>query len=98
MLSAIQRRESQKRVPECARCGQQGDRHTCRSKREFATYNEIAFHPLAHASTVKDIEGYPWPSVGWSDFSHLKEEIDGINRDERYCILFFAGGASGNCR
>ena len=47
---------------------------------------------------MKDIEGYPWPSVGWSDFSHLKEEIDGINRDERYCILFFAGGASGNCR
>ena len=59
----------------------------------FATYNEIAFHPLGEATTVRDIEEYPWPSLDWFDCSHLGEEIDRINRDERYCIIFFVGGA-----
>jgi len=62
-------------------------------KNEFATYNEIAHHPLAKATTVKEIDDYPWPSVDWFDCSHLSDEIDRINRDERYCIQFFAGGA-----
>jgi len=62
-------------------------------KNEFGTYNEIAFHPLAHATTVKEIEDYPWPSVDWFDFSHIKEEISQINREQRYAILFLAGGA-----
>ena len=62
-------------------------------KNEFGTYNEIAFHPLGHATTVKEIEDYSWPSVDWFDFSHLSEEIDQINRDERYCIMFFVGGS-----
>ena len=60
---------------------------------EFGTYNEIAHHPLGEATTVKEIEDYPWPSIDWFDFSHLPDEIDRINRDERYCIVFFAGGA-----
>ena len=63
------------------------------AKNEFATYNEIAFHPLGHATTVKEIEDYSWPSVDWFDFLHLSDEIDRINRDERYCIMFFVGGA-----
>ena len=62
-------------------------------KNQFGTYNEIAFHPLAEATTVKEIDDYAWPSVDWFDFSHLADEIDRINRDERYCIMFFAGGA-----
>ena len=62
-------------------------------KHAFGTYNEIAFHPLAEATTVKEIEDYPWPSVDWFDFSHLSDEIDRVNRDERYCTMFFAGGA-----
>ncbi len=56
-------------------------------------YNEIAYHPLADAKTVKDIKEYNWPSVDWFDFSHLKDEINRINRDRRYAIMFFAGGA-----
>ena len=59
---------------------------------EFGTYNEITHYPLAHASTVKEIEEYSWPSIDWFDYSHLSEEIDRINRDERYCTLFFVGG------
>lgn len=60
---------------------------------EFATYNEIAFHPLAHATTVKEIEEYQWPDVDWFDYSHIKEDIEKFNRLERYAIMYFAGGA-----
>ena len=59
----------------------------------FATYNEIAFHPLAEAKTVKDIGEYTWPSVDWFDYSHLSDEIDRINAETRYCIVFFVGGS-----
>ena len=60
---------------------------------EFGTYNEIAHHPLAHAQTVKEIEEYSWPQLDWFDFSHLKDDIARINQDQRYAILYFAGGA-----
>ena len=60
---------------------------------EFATYNEIAFHPLAKATTVKEIEDYPWPEVDWFDFSHIKGDIERFNKDHRYAIMYFAGGA-----
>ena len=56
-------------------------------------YNEIANHPLAEAKTVKEIKEYPWPKLDWFDFSHLKVEIAKINKDKRYAIMFFAGGA-----
>ncbi|MCK5736940.1 MAG: hypothetical protein KAH21_10695, partial [Spirochaetaceae bacterium] len=62
-------------------------------KNEFATYNEIAFSPLANIKSVKEVEEYQWPSVDWFDFSHLKEEIKRINDKERHFIGFFAGGA-----
>ncbi len=60
---------------------------------QFATYNEIAHHPLGHVTTVKEVAEYSWPSPDWFDFSDLKEEIARINRQQRHCILFFAGGA-----
>ncbi len=62
-------------------------------KNEFGTYNEIAFSPLAKMTTVKEIEDYSWPKVDWFDFSHLKEEIAKLNREHRYAIMYFAGGA-----
>jgi len=62
-------------------------------KNEFGTYNEIAFHPLAHVTTVEEVEEYAWPSVDWFDYSHLVEEITRLNADHRHAILFFAGGA-----
>src|SRR5208282_2218608 len=62
-------------------------------KNQYATYNEIAFHPLAHVTTVKEVEEYAWPKADWFDFSHLKGEIGRLNRDQRYAIMFFAGGA-----
>jgi uroporphyrinogen decarboxylase len=60
---------------------------------ESGTYNELAFSPLAHVKTVKEVEEYPWPSPDWFDMSHLKEEIRRINEKQRHAILFFAGGA-----
>jgi uroporphyrinogen decarboxylase len=63
------------------------------AKNEFATYNEIAFSPLHGVTTVKQIDDYAWPSVDWFDYSHLADEIDRINRDERYCINLFVGGS-----
>ena len=62
-------------------------------KNQFGTYNEIAFHPLGHVTTVEEVENYNWPSVDWFDYSHLKEEIDRLNAHRRYAIIFFAGGA-----
>ena len=59
----------------------------------LGTYNEIAFSPLAHMKTVKEVEEYSWPRPDWFDMSHLKEEIKRINDKQRYAIRFFAGGA-----
>lgn len=62
-------------------------------KYKFGVYNEIAFHPLAHVKTVKEVEEYNWPHPDWFDVSHLKEEIKRINDKERHAIIFFAGGS-----
>ena len=59
----------------------------------FATYNEIAHHPLAHVTTVREVEKYPWPDPDWFDFSGLPEQSARVNREQRYCILYFVGGA-----
>jgi uroporphyrinogen decarboxylase len=57
------------------------------------TYNEIAYSPLAHVKTVKEVEDYSWPSPDWFDMSHLREKIKRVNDEHRHAILFFAGGA-----
>ncbi len=60
---------------------------------QFGTYNEIAFHPLGQVTTIKEIENYPWPKIDWFDFSHFREEIARLNKEQRYAIMYFAGGA-----
>ena len=57
----------------------------------FATYNEVASHPLAQATTLQELEAYPWPSPDWLSVDHLKEEIEAINRDEPRAIVLPAG-------
>ena len=57
----------------------------------FCTYNEISFHPLAHARSLKEIEEYSWPHPDWFDVSYLKEEIKRINNKERRAIVFCTG-------
>jgi len=39
------------------------------------TYCEVVEHPLGSASSVEDIEKYPWPSPDWFDFSHVKAKL-----------------------
>lgn len=58
----------------------------------FATYHEVAGHPLAQATTVEQIEEYSWPNPDWLSVEHLKEEIGSINRKERRAITLPTGG------
>jgi uroporphyrinogen decarboxylase len=39
-----------------------------------------------------ELEQYAWPSPDWLCVSHLKEEIESLNRPERRAIVFPAGG------
>ncbi|MBS1253515.1 MAG: hypothetical protein MAG451_02564 [Anaerolineales bacterium] len=41
-------------------------------------YSECVHHPLAHFSSVGEIEdNYTWPSPDWWDFSHIPQQIKG---------------------
>jgi uroporphyrinogen decarboxylase len=41
------------------------------------TYMEVSESPLAHATTVAEIEGYPgWPSPDWWDYSNLAADCE----------------------
>jgi uroporphyrinogen decarboxylase len=60
---------------------------------EFGTYNEIAYHPLAEVRSVEEVEEYSWPDPDWYDESNLVKEIERINQDERYAIIFYTEGA-----
>ncbi|MGD0211333.1 MAG: hypothetical protein ABSC14_10190, partial [Desulfomonilia bacterium] len=39
-------------------------------------YGQPLSHPLAHASSVKDILDYPWPDPDWMDVSHVRAEAE----------------------
>ena len=58
----------------------------------FATYNEVASHPLAEARTLKELEAHNWPSPDWMSVSDLKEEIEALNQAEPRAIVLPAGG------
>ena len=50
------------------------------------TYKELAISPLAHMTTVREIEAYAgWPSPDWWDYSHTAEECRG---HPGKCIVF----------
>jgi uroporphyrinogen decarboxylase len=52
-------------------------------------YNEVASHPLAHYSSVSEIEaGYRWPNPDWWDYSKIPGKIAGW---EQYAVR---GGGS----
>ena len=38
-------------------------------------------HPLTHATSVEDLENYPWPDFEHLDFSYLKPKVDAIHSD-----------------
>lgn len=49
---------------------------------EYASgvYSECIHHPLAEYETVEEIEAnYQWPSPDWWDYSHLPEQVMGLD-------------------
>ncbi len=58
---------------------------------EFCTYTEVASHPLGEITTLQQLQEYPWPSPDWLSVSHLKEDIQSINRSEPKAIVLPTG-------
>ncbi len=48
-------------------------------------YGQPLSHPLAHASSVRDIMDYPWPDPDWMDVSRVRAEAE--NHRGEYAIL-----------
>ena len=40
-------------------------------------YGQPLSHPLAGASSLRDVEAYPWPDPAWMDVSRVKSEAEG---------------------
>lgn len=52
------------------------------------TYWEVLQSPLAWATTVEEIEAYPyWPSPDWFDYSEISAQCEDL-RDERRVLVF----------
>ncbi len=48
-------------------------------------YGQPTSHPLLHATTLEEIEAYPWPSPDWADVSHVRE--DALKWNGEYAIM-----------
>ena len=57
----------------------------------FCTYFEPVHHPLAEATTVRDIESYSWPKSDWLSVSHIGDDIREFNEGERRAIVLSVG-------
>jgi uroporphyrinogen decarboxylase len=52
----------------------------------MGTYLEVAHSPLAHASSVREVEEYGgWPSPDWWDYSHIADEC---RRHAGKCVVY----------
>ena len=49
---------------------------------------EVIMNPLAHATTMEEVEQYDWPQAEWFDYSTIKDQCD---RAGDYAIVFLAG-------
>lgn len=58
---------------------------------KFGSYYEYASFPLANAQTVEDVESFAWPQPDWWEVGAIPDQIDQINQDTEYCILYEAG-------
>ena len=52
------------------------------------TYSEVSEAPLAHATSVNDVDGYPsWPSPDWFDYSGIEAQCDAILTKDRVVVF-----------
>ncbi|MDD5707561.1 MAG: uroporphyrinogen decarboxylase family protein [Kiritimatiellae bacterium] len=62
---------------------------TCRSvfgiERQGLGYGQPLAHPLQQATTVREVDAYPWPDPTWNDVSRIRGEALAWNR--QYAVL-----------
>jgi len=63
-----------------------------RAENQFNTYFEFYDYPLAHCTTVADVDAHDWPSLDWWDYSAMPRLIEEATQKDRRAIMFFAGG------
>jgi uroporphyrinogen decarboxylase len=57
---------------------------------ETGVYYEYTHHPLAEATTVEEVDAYPWPNPDWFDYSAISEQC---KQFAQYAIV---AGSMGN--
>jgi uroporphyrinogen decarboxylase len=57
----------------------------------FGEYEGFASWILADATSVGDLQSYPWPSPDWWDFSELPAMIDRLQQDGPFNVRFRLG-------
>ncbi|HCD31409.1 MAG TPA: uroporphyrinogen-III decarboxylase-like protein [Phycisphaerales bacterium] len=50
------------------------------------SYREASTHPLAHMTTVAEIEAYDWPSADDFDFSKVRSALESYNSEYPTCV------------
>lgn len=54
-------------------------------------YNEIDVHPLATASTEREIAAYPFPEAAWFDYEAIGERIAALYDGGEQCLMAWCG-------
>lgn len=49
--------------------------HTKKKGYDQGEYSETSLHPLAEATTIDDLEKFPWPQPDWFDYSVMVEPL-----------------------
>ena len=56
-----------------------------------SSYDEIAYYPLAHAASLRDLERHRWPSITWFDYAALGDSIEAAQSDGEHCLMIRNG-------
>ncbi|MDD4891806.1 MAG: uroporphyrinogen decarboxylase family protein, partial [Phycisphaerae bacterium] len=65
--------------PKFSQCDMWG---LARVRKEYAggagTYDEVVANPLAKATTIAEVNAYPWPSADWYDYKAVQPKLDAL--------------------
>ena len=56
-----------------------------------AAYDEIDVHPLAAATSIVDLQRYPWPDPNWFDTSSFAAHLDHLQSQNERCLMIHNG-------